>query len=646
MALRDLSIRAKLALGFGSVIALGAFGYLNAARSKRDFVTVQETQVQSLARASAAASEALMASGRMATATNLFLMTRDPGHKAHKLEADKAMREAFDQTGAILRQLPDSQGLTSSLASARQLDDTRCDPLENSILQLAAQGHTAQAQNIFRTRYIPARAELEAKLASFLAQLDGYRERTAASAMSASDRDTALGWLIQVLILGISIAIGLAISRSIREPLKRVVAGMTALAEGEIAELRRSLEAMSRGDLTREVRVCTMPLNQAMHGDLGKLSATFDDMISQLQTTLDSYRSAQVDLSRLVGVVGAKAEEVAETSSNLADAAMLTSEAATGIAGSVEHVAAATEESAESIEGIAAGAEQLARDAIDASGAMHHLEAAVAVVHEGSRRQFEATNDAERIAAEGVQAVGLTLAGMERISEQVRKSVVSVRELGSRQNQIADIVATIEGIASQTNLLALNAAIEAARAGEQGRGFAVVADEVRKLAESSAVATQEIAILIATVNEGVAQAISVMDASALEVENSAVHSTRGSEALALILDGVHAVRQLAEQNDHAMLAMSDNVHRVVESFQEVAAISQETAANTQRLGASSEEVSAATQEVTSAIEQQTASMEEVSATAQALRETAAELTQLVSRFQCERRAGEDFLKAA
>src|SRR5262249_46970260 len=144
---------------------------------------------------------------------------------------------------------------------------------------------------------------------------------------------------------------------------------------------------------------------------------------------------------------------------------------------------------------------------------------------------------------------------MDRIQEQVSASALAVQELGQKGQQIGQIVQAIEDIAQQTNLLALNAAIEAARAGEQGKGFAVVADEVRKLAERSAEATREIAELIDSVRAGVDQAVAAMEASNHEVAEGAATSSEAGKAITGIMEAVVSVSKLAESNAKSIESM-------------------------------------------------------------------------------------------
>src|SRR5208337_1904129 len=132
----------------------------------------------------------------------------------------------------------------------------------------------------------------------------------------------------------------------------------------------------------------------------------------------------------------------------------------------------------------------------------------------------EASQQSIAAADNGTAVVQETIAGMRVISDRVRQTSQTIEALGSRSEQIGNIVSTIKDIADQTNLLALNAAIEAARAGDQGRGFAVVADEVRKLAEKTSKATREIAQKIQLIQSEAQQSVETVRKSKTEVESS------------------------------------------------------------------------------------------------------------------------------
>jgi methyl-accepting chemotaxis protein len=163
---------------------------------------------------------------------------------------------------------------------------------------------------------------------------------------------------------------------------------------------------------------------------------------------------------------------------------------------------------------------------------------------------------------------------MTKIADRVKSTAQTVESLGSRSNQIGEIIGTIEDIADQTNLLALNAAIEAARAGDQGRGFAVVADEVRALAVRTTVATKEISQMIKAIQSETMSAVTAMEAGVLEVGQGTGEATRSGEALSSILKQINEVTMQVSQIATAAEEQSSTVKEINENVQKVADITQ------------------------------------------------------------------------
>jgi methyl-accepting chemotaxis protein len=219
--------------------------------------------------------------------------------------------------------------------------------------------------------------------------------------------------------------------------------------------------------------------------------------------------------------------------------------------------------------------------------------------------------------------------------------------MGDRSDQIGAIVETIDDIASQTNLLALNAAIEAARAGEHGKGFAVVADEVRKLAERSSVATKEIGGLIKGIQKTVNEAVVAMSESAGEVEVGVTQANNAGHALESIVAAADAVYQQADQATKAAEKMNLAANELVTAVDSVSAVIEENTAATEEMSAGahevtqsieniasvSEENSASVEEVSASAEEMSAQVEEVSAAATSLEEMAQALQEVVSQFK-------------
>jgi methyl-accepting chemotaxis protein len=219
----------------------------------------------------------------------------------------------------------------------------------------------------------------------------------------------------------------------------------------------------------------------------------------------------------------------------------------TEVAGASEAVASAGAQISAATEEMAAGAAEQSGQVNEVASSMEEMAKTIIENAQSAQQTAGMAGDAKKAAEKGGEVMGQTIGGMRRIAEVVNKSGDAVRNLGSSSERIGEIVAVIEDIASQTNLLALNAAIEAARAGEQGRGFAVVADEVRKLAERTARATKEIAGMIKEIQTTTNDAVTSMEEGRGEVDNGIRLAEQAGTALTVIVTESQKVTAMITQ---------------------------------------------------------------------------------------------------
>lgn len=391
--------------------------------------------------------------------------------------------------------------------------------------------------------------------------------------MSEVNQDSNPILITTFLIVGIFILIGVIISylivNSITKPLNQLV---------------EATEKVSEGDLTQRFFV-------SRNHEISMLGESFNKMVSALRDVIKH--------------VDEKAELLAASSEELM--------------ASSEQNNMATEQIANSIQEVAAGTERQTTMVKETNAIIREMSLGMERVREHSGTVANESLEAANIVSNGNEAIQLSTNQMENIQGTIHNLGNVIQTLGERSKEINQIIDVISNIASQTNLLALNAAIEAARAGEHGKGFAVVADEVRKLAEQSSKSTENIRQLISSIQTDTNHAVSSMDKG----------KTEFAKGMDLVKSAGEAFRQIDQF-----------VSQVNVEFQEVSASVKEAAAGAEHvveIATEIEEITSKatgeTQDVSAATEEQLASMQEIAASAATLAEMAEELQDSVKKFK-------------
>jgi methyl-accepting chemotaxis protein len=258
-------------------------------------------------------------------------------------------------------------------------------------------------------------------------------------------------------------------------------------------------------------------------------------------------------------------------------------------------VASASSEISSSTEEMAAGTQQQTNQAAEVSSAVEEMTKTIMENSKNAVRTADTAKQAKTAAEQGGKVVEETVAGMNRIAAVVNHSAETVKALGKSSDQIGEIIGVIDDIADQTNLLALNAAIEAARAGEQGRGFAVVADEVRKLAERTTKATKEIASMIKTIQNDTRGAVTSMNEGTKQVDEGIKLAERAGLSLKEIVDVSQTVTEMIEQIAAASEQQSSASEQISKNVEAITSVAGQTANGTQQIARAAEDLNRLTE---------------------------------------------------
>ena len=447
----------------------------------------------------------------------------------------------------------------------KQLIDRKVEwgKMTDEVLTLYDQGKKDQAMKLMIEKVVP----ISQTLISDFNHMAQYRGELMQNLGQESTQTGEQVFLIAIIGSLIGIVVGLIFAflntSSIAKPLKQVTSRMKLMAKGDLS---------------------SKPFETNLRDEIGQLMVATNEMNSQIQTMLKEM--AQV------------AETVSSQSEELSQAA---SEVKTGS----EHIAVTMGE-------LASGSDSQAARTTEISSIANGLVYTIQQVNEGGIEIGETSNSVLEMTNEGKRLMEASTNQMSNINQIVQDSVEKMEHLNILSGEISKLVVVIKEIANQTNLLALNAAIEAARAGEQGKGFAVVADEVRTLAE-------QVAVSVTNIQSETRLVADSLQAGYREVEKGTDQIIMTNETFQKINDMVTHMVKRVETITSDLAAVTERSHEFNRSIQEIAAVTEESAAGI-------EEVAAMTQQTNSSIE-------DVAISSAQLAQQAEKLNNMVQRFK-------------
>ncbi len=410
------------------------------------------------------------------------------------------------------------------------------------VAKLLDAGRDAEAAKTMAAETVPALDALLASVDKLIRFQGEILEQT------GKDANETYVWARNSLILFLAVMAGVAVALA-----AWIIRAVTRPLGGEPDEAKAAVSRIARGDLTQDIAL--------KQGDSDSLLADMKQM--------------QKALRGMIGALKANADGVASAAHQLSSAS--------------EQLAIGTSRQSESASGMAAAVEQM-------TVSINHVSDSANEARQVTEENGAQSNDGKRVIEE-------TVTEMQEISRTVAHASETIHAVGQNSQKISSIVQVIKDVADQTNLLALNAAIEAARAGEQGRGFAVVADEVRKLAERTAQATTEIGDMIGAVQSSAQAAVGTMQQAVARVESGVTMAHRAGEAMGGIRDGADRVVAAVNEISSALKEQSAASNEIASSVEKIAQMSEENSAATHEAADTAHQLAALAVETRNAVSQ-------------------------------------------
>ncbi|MGB7460455.1 MAG: methyl-accepting chemotaxis protein [Carnobacterium jeotgali] len=488
------------------------------------------------------------------------------------LYEDETYREEFESETALSIEL---ENTALDLSDSKELNDLISKKVEWGMLTDEAlaeydKGNTNRVNEIMTEEALPIERELTAGFSKLADEREEEITKIGEQVIKNGDRVELVSFIMMVFVLVLSVLIAYLTSLTITKPMHVVM---------------KRMQAISAGDLSLE------PLEVTEKDETGKLSISMNKMQKTVKSVMQGIANATEELN-------SHSEELTQSASE---------------------VKSGSEQVAITMQELATGSETQATTASNLAVVMENFTKKVQSTNKSGEKIKESSMGVLTMTSEGKQYMEDSSRQMAKIDEIVQDAVAKMTTLDNQTQEINNLVVIIQKIADQTNLLALNAAIEAARAGEHGRGFAVVADEVRKLAEQVAVSIADITGFVEKIQAESKRVSDSLQTGYVEVEEGTSQIAKTGQtfnqinaSVTTMVDGIKGISDNLE-------SIKVNSEIMNSSIEEIASVSEESAAGV-------EQTSAASQQITS-------SMEEVAGSSEQLANLAENLTEMVSHFK-------------